>query len=125
MPSTAIIFGALLILIGLLGYGYVMTTPNPSPTALIPAIFGIVLVLLGVFARARENLRKHLMHAAVIVALLGFLGTVSSFVKIFSVFAGTAERPVAVIAQFTTAIICIVFIVLSVKSFIAARKARA
>ena len=125
MPSTSIIFGALLILLGILGYTYVMTTPNPSLTALIPAIFGVVLVLLGVVARAKENLRKHLMHAAVIVALLGFLGTVSSFFKIPSLFDGTAARPVAVVAQLITAIICLVFIILSVRSFIDARKNRA
>jgi prolipoprotein diacylglyceryltransferase len=125
MPSTSIIFGALLILLGILSYVYVLTTPNPSPTALIPAFFGIVLVLLGVVARAKENLRKHLMHAAVIVALLGFLGTVSSFLKIPSLFEGTAARPVAVVAQLITAIICLVFIILSVRSFIDARKNRA
>ncbi len=124
MPSISIIFGALLILLGISGYAYVMSTPNPSMTALIPAIFGVVLVLLGVIARAKENLRKHLMHAALVVALLGFLGTISSFMKIASVFAGTAERPVAVIAQFATAIICLVFIILGIKSFIDARKNR-
>lgn len=124
MPSTSIFFGALLILVGIVGYGYVMSTPNPSLTALIPAVFGILLVAFGLIARAKENLRKHLMHAAVIVALLGFLGTVSSFVKIASVFNGTAERPVAVIAQFVTAILCLVFVVLCVKSFIDARKNR-
>lgn len=124
MPSYSIIFGALLIILGILGYVYVLSTPNPSITALIPAIFGILLVLFGVVARAKENLRKHLMHAAVLVALLGFLGTVSSFFKIPALIGGTAERPVAVIAQLTTAIICLVFVILSVKSFIDARKNR-
>ena len=124
MPSTTIMFGALLILVGIAGYGYVMTTPNPSVTALIPAIFGIILVLLGFLAKTKENLRKHLMHAAVVVALLGFLGTASSFVKIATVFSGTAERPVAIIAQFATAIICLIYVILSVKSFIDARKNR-
>ncbi len=124
MPSVSIIFGALLILLGILGYAYVMSTPNPSMTALIPAIFGVILVLLGVIARSKENLRKHLMHAALVVALLGFLGTVRSFMSIASLFDGTAERPVAVIAQVATAIICLGFIILGVKSFIDARKNR-
>ena len=124
MPSTTILFGTLLILLGIGSYGYVMTTPNPSPTALIPAIFGIVLVLLGFVAKSKENLRKHLMHAAVVVALLGFLGTVSSFFKIPSLFDGTAARPVAVVAQLITALICLVYIILSVRSFIDARKNR-
>ena len=124
MPSTTILFGTLLILLGIGSYAYVMTTPNPSLTALIPAIFGIVLVLLGFVAKSKENLRKHLMHAAVVVALLGFLGTVSSFFKIPSLFDGTAARPVAVVAQLITALICLVYIILSVRSFIDARKNR-
>lgn len=122
MPSTSITFGSLLILIGLIGYVYGNMQGNASITALIPALFGILLVVFGFLAKVKENLRKHLMHAAVLVALLGLLGTVSSFLKLPALFAGTAERPAAVIAQFATAVICLIFIILSVKSFIDARR---
>ncbi len=122
MPTTAIMFGVLLILVGIIGYGYGMMNGAASLTAMIPAIFGILLALLGYLAKMKENLRKHLMHAAIVVALLGFLGTVSSFIKLPALFAGTAERPAAVAAQFATAVICLIFIILSVKSFIDARK---
>ena len=124
MPTTSIAFGGLLILVGIIGYVYGSINGNASFTALIPAIFGILLAILGYVAKAKENLRKHLMHAAVVIALLGFLGTVSSFVKLPALFAGTAERPAAVAAQFATAVICLVFIILAVKSFIDARKSR-
>lgn len=122
MPTTAIMFGGLLILVGIIGYVYGMMNGNASITALIPAIFGLLLAILGYVAKAKENLRKHLMHAAVLVALLGFLGTVSSFIKLPALFAGAAERPAAVAAQFATAVICLIFIILAVKSFIDARK---
>jgi fluoride ion exporter CrcB/FEX len=122
MPTTAIMFGGLLILVGIIGYGYGIMNENASLTALIPAIFGLLLAILGYAAKAKENLRKHLMHAAVVVALLGLLGTISSFLKLPALFAGTAERPAAVAAQFATAVICLIFIILAVKSFIDARK---
>src|SRR5215218_1451851 len=99
MPSTSVWFGRILILLGIIGYGYGMTTPNPSITALIPAVFGVILMALGHIAQSKENLRKHLMHGAVLVGLIGFLATVSSFLKLPALFAGTAERPAAVISQ--------------------------
>lgn len=131
MPSTAITFGILLILVGLGGFAYgAATLPPGAPvtrvlTALIPAVLGLILALLGYLARAKENLRKHLMHGAVLVGLLGFISTVSSVLKLPSLFDGTAERPLAVVAQFLTAIICLVFVVLCVKSFIDARRSGA
>lgn len=128
MPSTAITFGILLVVLGLGAFGYAASTLPPGEpatrvmTALIPAIFGLILLILGLAARAKESLRKHLMHGAVVIALLGVLGTVSSIAKLPALFAGTAERPAAVVVQFITAVICIIFVALSVKSFIDARR---
>ncbi len=124
MANVSIVCGFLLILIGIIGYGYGMSNGGSSPTALIPALIGIILAIFGFVGRKKPDLRKHLMHGAVLIGLLGFLGTASSFLKIFGVFNGTAQRPAAVIAQFATAIICLVFVILCVRSFIDARRAR-
>lgn len=125
MASVSIACGILLILVGIIGYGYGMTTTGgASFTALIPAVFGLLLAILGFVGKSKENLRKHLMHAAVLIGLVGFVATASSFLKIASVINGTADRPAAVIAQFATAIVCLVFVILCVKSFVDARKAR-
>jgi hypothetical protein len=51
-----------------------------SWTALIPAFFGLPLVILGVLA-LQEGWRKHAMHAAVVVGLIGFLGGAFSLVR--------------------------------------------
>lgn len=131
MPSTAITFGILLILVGLGGFGYAALNLPPDTsitkvlTALIPAVLGLILVILGSLAKSKENLRKHLMHGAVLVGLLGFLATVSSVLKLSTLFNGTAERPLAVVSQFLTAVICFVFVLLCVKSFIDARRSGA
>ena len=120
MASTSIAFGVVLIVLGLASY---FLTGMSSVTALIPAFFGFVLALLGMLARD-ENKRKHAMHAAVVVALLGLGGSIPGLMKIGSYFDGTAERPAAVMAQSIMAILMIIYIVMAIRSFAAARAAR-
>lgn len=121
MPSITINFGRILILIGIIGYIYgLLATEYASPTAIIPTIFGLVLLVLGYIARAKENLRKHLMHAAVVVALLGFLASAGRLFSKFSEITLSA----AYISQIAMALTCLIFIVISVKSFIDARRNR-
>ena len=117
MPRTAIWFGRLLILLGAIGYGYGLSNGNASVTALIPAAFGIVLMLLGHVAQSSENLRKHLMHAAVLIAVIGFMMTAGRLALRF----GELSLSAGVVSQAVMAMICLVFVVLAVKSFAAAR----
>ncbi|MEI6416520.1 MAG: hypothetical protein WCO92_02235, partial [Verrucomicrobiota bacterium] len=74
MSSLSIIFGLLLNIIGLVGF---FGTGSTHYTALIPCALGLLLIISGLIAR-KENLRRHAMHVAVLVAFLGFLGTVSA-----------------------------------------------
>lgn len=124
MPSTSVVFGVLLILLGIIGYVYGSMNGNASLTALIPAIFGLVLVSLGFIGKGKESLRKHVMHGAVVVGLLGFLATVTSFFKIPALLAGTTDRPAAVVSQLAMSVICLIFVILCVNSFIVARRNR-
>jgi uncharacterized membrane protein (UPF0136 family) len=70
MPKITLIFAALLIVLGILGY---VLTGSQHPTALIPTYFGIVFAILGLLVTFKPTTRKHAMHAAVTLALLGFL----------------------------------------------------
>ena len=66
----------------------------------------------------------HAMHGVVLVARLGFLGSVRGLLGLGKVFDGTAVRPAAIVAQSIMAILMLGYIALSVRSFIQARKAR-
>lgn len=118
MPSTSIACGVLLLLIGIVGYVNGMLTQNASITALIPAFFGIVMIALGIGARMKEDLRKHLMHAAAAIALLGFILTAG---RVVSRFNELTYSP-AVISQVSMALVCLLFVILAVKSFADARR---
>ncbi len=120
MPSTSIISGILLILIGIAGYAFSIFDGNKSATALIPAAFGALLLILGLIAKSNEGLRKHLMHAAVIVGLIGF---VIPAWRIISQ-ASNIKVSLAVLSQAAMAIVCLFFVILSVQSFISARRNR-
>jgi len=118
MSSISITCGILLILIGLIGYGYGMSVGAASPTALIPAAFGLLILLLGVIASKKPNIRKHVMHVAVLIALVGFLlPAIRLLMK-----AGELTMSAAVISQAAMSLVCLVFVVLAVRSFIAARR---
>lgn len=121
MPQKAMTAGGILVLLGLAGY---VASGAESVTALIPAAIGAILAGLGLGGR-RERLRKHLMHGAAAVALLGVLGTASGVLKAAGVlFGSTLERPLAVASQTATAIVCAWFLIAAIRSFVAARKAR-
>jgi hypothetical protein len=120
MASTTVALGVALIILGLAGY---FLTGAASLTALIPAAFGIVIVLAGLIGRD-ERRRKHAIHVAVVVALLGLLGSVRGLLQIGDVFAGTAARPAAVVSQAVMAVLTLGYVILAVRSFIAARRSR-
>jgi O-antigen/teichoic acid export membrane protein len=116
MASTTVVFGLLLTLLGLTGY---FMTGTSSITALIPAFLGVILLVLGILARSTP-VRKHAMHAAAMVALVGFLGALFSLLR-----TPIGLRPaMAVLSQAATVLLTGVFVALCVRSFIDARRAR-
>lgn len=117
MPSTTRLTGILLIVIGVAGY---QLTGRTSLTAMIPAFFGVAFVVLAWVAR-KEAARRHAMHAA---AALGLVGAVASLARaVPAAMNGGGARP-AVLAQLAMAALLLVYVALGVQSFVAARKAR-
>ena len=120
MPSTTLTFAFAYLVLGIAGF---VLMGSIHKTALIPCIFGILFLVFGLLAR-KDSLRKHVMHAAVLIALLAFLGTARSLSQLPELFNGTAEKPAAIITQSLNAGLSLLYIILAVRSFIQARRAR-
>lgn len=119
MANTAFGFGVTLILLGVVG-----AMASGAPTALIPAAFGVALVVAGVLARA-EHRRRHAMHAAAAIGLAGCLAGVPGLIGLFHwVAGGGMARPWAVVLQTALFLLCGAFVALCVRSFVAARRRR-
>lgn len=106
----------LLTLLGVVAY---FVSETRSVTALIPAFVGVPLILLGAITAAKPDLRKHTMHAAAALGVLGFLASAGRFAM--KPAAPTSIGPASLLIM---AVLCGLFVVLCVRSFIAARKAR-
>jgi hypothetical protein len=120
MSSTTLTFAFAYLVLGIAGF---VLTGSTHKTALIPCIFGSLVLVFGLLAR-KDNLRKHVMHAAVLIALLAFLGTARSLLHLPELFNGTAEKPASIITQSPNAGLSLLYIILAVRSFIQARRAR-
>jgi uncharacterized membrane protein len=119
MAKLSIAYGIIFILMGLYSY---FGISSESVTALIPAFFGVPMLIFG-WLGLNEKYLKHAMHGAAVLTLLGFAGTVGGLIKFFKMLGGAEmERPAAVTVQAIMAVLCFLFLVLAVKSFIDARR---
>jgi hypothetical protein len=130
MSKLAIAFGILIALVGVAGY-----VATHFWHAFIPVVLGALLVIFGVVANT-ENVKRRMvaMHIAATLGVLGFLGTIPGVVALGGYLSGHHQDEVACIAvghktaaevQSATCILCLIFVLLCVRSFIAARRVRA
>jgi hypothetical protein len=120
MPTLAIVFG---IVLNAMGFGAYVA--SGAFTSLIPAGFGTIIFLSGLVSVFIPKIRMHLMHVAALVGLLGTLGGLGmGLPKLGALLSGTAARPLASGMQIAMGVVCLIFLVLCVKSFIDARRAR-
>jgi len=102
-------------LIGLGGYGY-LSSDTPSVTALIPVVFGVLLLAMNNGVK-KEN--KVIAHIAVLLTLLIVVGLIKPLTGAM----GRGDS--AAVARVATMLVLGVLAMVSfVRSFIAARKAR-
>lgn len=125
MAIPTVIIGALLIAVGL--FGYFTGTPAlgedaVSITALIPAFFGAVLAVLGlVAAQVKGKGHMHVMHAAVLIGLIGVVGAGMRIPGSLEKVNNEGADPLALYCQAAMALLCLAFVALCVRSFIIAR----
>lgn len=127
MPVVSIVFGVLLVALGVWGrfggdlglwepLGF--TAPeNLSGTALIPAYMGAALVVLGLLA-LKESLLKHAMHLAAMIGVLGLLAACGRLIATGN-FKGVAGTSLTLMALLSA-----LFVALCVNSFIQSRRRR-
>jgi hypothetical protein len=121
MATRTMWLGIGLVVLGVVGYA---GSGADSVTALIPSAFGVVLAVLG-YVGQQEDKRALTMHIAALLALLGLLGTIPGLLDLPDLLTGDdVERPWAVAVQSIMALALLVYLVMSVRSFVAARQAR-
>ena len=124
MPFITILFALDLIITGIVGF---VATGKEHFTALIPSFIGTLLLVLGLLA-FNPKLRKHVMHGAAMVAIIGFVATISGGLtdlpKFLSGNMNDLPRPAASISKLITNLIMLHFVVICVISFIEVRMAR-
>lgn len=122
MPLITIGFAGVLVLLGVVAWGLTGFAAE-TKTALIPAAVGAVFLLLGLVA-LHALIRKHVMHVAMLLALLLVIGMgAMAGPKVPALLTGgEVARPTAVATQALLGLFALVYLVLGIKTFIDARR---
>jgi hypothetical protein len=122
MAKVTLVFALLLVILGLAGY---IGTGSAHVTAMIPTWFGLALGLFGFLAISpNEKRRKLFMHFNVTIGLLGFIGATAEAIRgyVHATSAGMAPDQIALGAKVAMAGLLLIYVILCVRSFIAARR---
>jgi len=117
MENVAIIYGIFLIVWGI---GVTILSDSQSITSLIPAIFGLPILILSFIAKKLPNKKKVLMHIVVLIGMIIFLGgldIIRGLIQgnIFTNIWASSSKLMMMISG-------LVFTILCIKSFIYNRK---
>ena len=115
IPRIAIYEGAILVLWGIAAY---IKSDQSSVTAMIPSFIGAPLMILGLLSEKIPDMRHHLMHASMVLALLMVLGGA----RVFTDFSDMSN--LAISSHIILIFVGATFMVCGIMSFRAARLAR-
>ena len=117
MENIAMIYGIFLIVWGI---GVTILSDSQSITSLIPAIFGLPIIILSFFAIKFPDRKKLLMHIVVLIGLIIFLGGLDLIRGLIqgNIFVNLWASS----SKFMMIISGLVFTILCIKSFIFNRK---
>jgi hypothetical protein len=112
------LIGLILIVLGVASY---VLTGRTSITAMIPAFFGAAFLICAMIARRSDAARRHAMHAAVAIGLIGAIAALARGIP--AAMNGDPTRP-AVLSQLAMGVLLVIYVALGVQSFIEARRKR-
>ena len=106
---------------------------SKSWTAFIPGIFGILLIVLARGAETLPNARKHIMHVAVLIGLIGFAESTRKIFSAVEEMSWLKNEPYGIVhasmlkplSMLLTSGLLFIFVILCINSFISARKEKA
>lgn len=105
------VFALVLIAIGVVGY---LKTARVSITALIPAFFGLIVLVLTLLAWFRPSWGTGVQYAAIGLSVLGFLATARGLSALPGFIQGHGATKPAALAKALMAISCLAFAVCAV-----------
>jgi hypothetical protein len=124
LAKVSLVFAVLLIALGMVGY---FGTGAQHMTALIPTWFGAVLGMCALLAMSPdEGRRKLFMHVCVTIGLVGFIGGAVEAIRgyVHATSAGKQPDMIALASKLTMTGLLLIYVILCVRSFVAARRAR-
>ena len=106
---------------------------SKSWTAFIPGIFGILLIVLARGAETLPKARKHIMHVAVLIGLIGFVVSTKKIGSAVAEMNWLKNEPYGIVhasmlkplSMLLTSGLLFIFVILCINSFISARKEKA
>ena len=79
---------------------------SSSLTSMIPAVIGLPLFLIGIVSTFKPTFRKALMHIAVLIGAIAFLGGLDFFRSLFSNYYAGLSKLMLLITGFVYMYIC-------------------
>ena len=80
---------------------------SSSITSLVPAFIGFPLILIGFISMLKPTLRKALMHIAVLIGILAFLGGLDFFRGMFNNYFAGLSKLMLLITGFVYVYFCV------------------
>ena len=118
MPQIGIAAGVALVAVAAGGY---LVSEAKSFTAFIPAGIGLPLILCSIISLKPKNLKMG-MHIAATLGLLGFIAPAGMLIS--KAAKGALEWKLSTYSMLAMGVICLLFVLLCVKSFVDVRKAK-
>lgn len=114
MKILAIIFGIIVTILGLANY---VATDMSSFRAVMPAVWGAIIVLLGILQGRWPH--RHSLYGTLLLSVFIILGSLRSVWQLFTLITSGGEDPwpQTVIIRSVIALLCVVYIILIVNLY--------